>query len=399
MPPLDPPTGSHEAVLEDLAVFEVIYKLKVPIGMANLGRVLALFASRASLHVNGGKISHVIGNYQSRTSIRLPVLDVLRSESVSEDIGNTDWLAIPYVVLTPLIPSPSQETPPAPTPREIAVEAFLQLKDVPKALSHGGPKISDNTLDAEGQVFTLSFRTQVGESVIPALAKRVVQIRSLVLLARLAEALEYKTTSLEDIRISYSSPTPAAGDGEVAIDRPHQYTATLHCNLVSGVVRLSFAPKYPHTDFQQLLDLALSTYNTVDKITYNTVDKITKHISILYALPVQQALKTIERVWEDLRGTGDVVVGYMGIAWYYISYKKAVGYGVEFEVKIQNERPCWIVTRTDSHVQDDEFDTLIRNLSSDDSVILRADPIAEPVAIERLLLTLDAQLRKIITAR
>ncbi|KAF7887232.1 uncharacterized protein EAF02_003879 [Botrytis sinoallii] len=332
--------------------------------------------------------------------IHIPGLFQARAKPTAHKTWATDFLKLNFQGLEPISNLPSQSPiddsqaiVPKPEQKTVLVTVVRMAVPIP-ALAVLNEKI-DKDIAFQPKTGEIAFRlrSQVGESIIPALTERLFQIERLIsctaVLRKHENVIKCDRISLQEIAFSYGMPPVAQTELVTSADKttPLSYKALVSLGLVEGKMKLTLEMGNPHIrvldSLDKVLNIAKSGFDAVATLLPQT----------LYSL---RAFETIENAWGPLHDKGEVFVA-----------PDMPQRTVSFEIKMchRKQKPWWLVRRTEKTdkgvrgdaVPDDEIDLRLKSVwdsrGDNDWKGMRTSAVGRNRGIETCLEKIDAVMR------
>lgn len=289
----------------------------------------------------------------------------------------------------------------------VVTEAKMTVP-LPQTITNVNEQIDcDIAFHAKSGAFAFRLRTQVGETIVPALVERVVQVERLVDYVQVLQSyqpqLQCKSVTLGMINFQYtmqqdisSSSTSSESSESVA----RNYQAKIDFGNVDRI-QLILDKGNPHLrivdDLNQILN-SPQGFAGVAKLLPVTA-------------PALRGLDSLQLRWSKLLAMGECFVMVRAVDWYVFRYmihrseeqtgSSGASLSINFSLKLQHRRgePFWHLQRVD--VSDGGSDIFEKALQEVWNAIgkrwlgMRLSAVARPMAIEELLETVDEVVRTV----
>jgi mediator of RNA polymerase II transcription subunit 14 len=319
-------------------------------------------------------------------------------------------LTLPSVEAQPPVDG-SQAIVPRLEQKAVLVTEARMLVPIP-ALSVLNEKIDkDIAFHAKSGAFAFRLRSQVGESIIPALSERLFQVERLIsctaILRKHEKVIKCDTISLQEVVFSYGMPPVAQAGFAMDVDEtmPLSYKAVVSLGLVESKMKLTLEIGNPHIRVLDALDKVLNAA----KGGFDTVATLLPQT--LYPL---RAFDTIEGAWDPLYDKGEVFVFVRAFEWFSLRYllnsstPNTPPRKVSFDIKMSHRKgePWWLIRRTDKGekreaLPDDEIDARLQSVwdssGDDDWKGMRTSAVGRNRGIETCLEKVDEVMRGLST--
>ncbi|KAA8574003.1 hypothetical protein EYC84_005540 [Monilinia fructicola] len=354
--------------------------------------------------------------------INIPELFQARAKTPMQKTWAKDYLKLSFQGLEPLLTAQSPQSQPqvdglqlvGPKLEQKAVLVTVARMAVPiPALSVLNEKIDDDiAFQARSGEIAFRLRSQVGESVIPALSDRLFQVERLIsctaVLRKHEKAIRCDKISLQEIEFSYGKPPEA--QAKLAMDadktKPLSYKAMVSLGLVEGKMKLALETGNPHIRILDSLDKVLN----IAKGGFDAVATLLPQT--LYPL---RAFETIEDTWGPLHDKGEVFVFVRAFEWFNLRYvlKSSIpdtpSRTVSFDIKMchRKQQPWWLIRRAEKAdrggrgeaLPNDEIDTRLKTVwdspGDGDWKGMRTSAVGHDFGIETCLEKVDAVMRNL----
>jgi len=290
-------------------------------------------------------------------------------------------------------------------PQDLAVvmtEAKI-LVPLPKSVVTINEQVDrDIAFHADSGAFAFRLRTQVGETVIPALVERIIRVERLVEYVQVLQTYEpqlaCESVTLGMISFTYTARQPAAQASADKGSTSEKYSAKIDFNNVDKIV-LVLTRGDPHLRILDLLNQILNSpqgFMGVAKLLPVTA-------------PALRGLSKIQTTWSKSSNLGECFTLVRAAEWYVIRYvMKQAPSGTEalssprqfnFTLKLQDRKgdPFWHLQRVDT--LDRDGDDLEKDLQKIWNAVgekwlgMRLSGVARPADIEALLSAVDDVVR------
>lgn len=391
------------------------------------GGLISQYTNLKALH--DGRVQHTVRQTPLPFPVKLPSIYIhipelfkARSKSSAQKTWVKDFLQLTFQGLEPLPASPSLPSPPpvddaqviAPKPEQNAVLVMVARMAVPvPALSVLNEKIDkDIAFQAKTGEIAFRLRSQVGESIIPALTERLFQVERLIsctaVLRKHEKVIKCDRISLEEIEFSYGMPPVAQAGLAMNVNGTNSsYKAVVSLGLIEGKMKLTLEKGNPHIRVLDALDKVLN----IVKGGFDAVAALLPQT--LYAL---RAFETIEDAWGSLQDKGEVFVFVRAFEWFNLRYvlnsstPNTPPRTVSFEIKMchRKQKPWWLIRRIEKTdkggkgeaLPDDGIDARLRSVwdspGDDDWKGMRTSAVGRNRGIETCLENVDAVIRNLV---
>ncbi|KAI9640665.1 mediator complex subunit [Ciborinia camelliae] len=389
------------------------------------GGLISQYTNLKALHDR--RIRHTVRQSSLLSPIKLPSIWIniselfqVRSKPASQKMWAKDFLKLTFQGLEPVVALPSLQSQ-SPVDGSQAIGPKLEQKAVLvtvarmavpiPALSVLNEKIDkDIAFQAKSGEIAFRLRSQVGESIIPALSERLFQVERLIsctaVLRKHEKAIKCDTISLQKIAFYYGMPPGAESELAMDADRtaPLLYRAVVSLGLVEGKMTLALETGNPHVRvldaLHKVLNIAKGGFDAIATLLPQT----------LYPL---RAFETIEDAWGPLYDRGEVFVFVRAFEWFNLRYvlksnvPNTPSRTVSFDIKMchRKQKPWWLIRRTEKTdrggkgevVPGDEVDARLKSVwdspGDDDWKGMRTSAVGRDRGIETCLEKVDAVMR------
>ncbi|KAF7901259.1 hypothetical protein EAF00_003480 [Botryotinia globosa] len=390
-----------------------------------VGGLISQYTNLKALHDR--RIRHTVRQSGLPSPVKLPSIWIhisglfqAKAKPTAHKIWATDFLKLNFQGLEPIsnvssLPSQSpiddsQALIPKPEQKTVLVTVVRVAVPIP-ALAVLNEKI-DKDIAFQPKTGEIAFRlrSQVGESIIPALTERLFQIERLIsctaVLRKHENVIKCDRISLQEIAFSYGMPPVAQTELVTSADKttPLSYKAVVSLGLAEGKMKLALEMGNPHIRVLDSLDKVLN----IAKGGFDAVATLLPQT--LYSL---RAFETIENAWGPLHDKGEVFVFVRAFEWFRLRYvfkpstPNMPPRTVSFEIKMchRKQKPWWLVRRTEKTdkgvrgdaVPDDEIDLRLKSVwdsrGDDDWKGMRTSAVGRNRGIETCLEKIDAVMR------
>ncbi|ESZ95556.1 hypothetical protein SBOR_4036 [Sclerotinia borealis F-4128] len=389
------------------------------------GGLISQYTNLKALHDR--RIRHTIRQASPPSAVKLPSIWIhisellqARAKPSAPKTWAKDFLKLTFQGLEPFFALPSLPSqalvdgsqPIRPELEQKAVIVTVARMTVPiPALSVLNEKIDEDIVfQAKTGEIAFRLRSQVGESIIPALSDRLFQVERLIsctaVLRKHEKAIKCDTITLQEIAFSYGMPPVseaglAMGAGKTA---PLLYKAVVSFGLVEDKMKLTLETGNPHIRVLDALDKILN----IAKGGFDAVATLLPQT--LYPL---RAFETIEDAWASLHNKGEVFVFVRAFEWFSLRYvlkpstSNMPSRTVSFDIKMchRKHKPWWLIRRTEKTdkggkgevLPDDEIDARLRSIwdfpGDDDWKGMRTSAVGCDRGVETCLEKVDLVMR------
>ncbi|QSZ33899.1 hypothetical protein DSL72_005473 [Monilinia vaccinii-corymbosi] len=352
--------------------------------------------------------------------INIPELFQARAKPPLQKTWAKDYLKLTFQGLEPILTLPSPQSQPpgdgsqtlSPKLEQKAILVTVARMAVPiPALSVLNEQIDDDiAFQAKSGEIAFRLRSQVGESVIPALSDRLFQVERLIsctaVLRKHEKSIRCDKISLQEIQFSYGMPplTQARLGIDADETKSLSYKAMVNLGLVEGKMKLSLETGNPHIRVLDSLDKVLN----IAKGGFDAVATLLPQT--LYPL---RAFETIEDTWGPLHDKGEVFVFVRAFEWFSLRYvlksntPNTPSRTVSFDIKMchRKQKPWWLIRRAENAdrggrgevLPDDEIDARLKSVwdspGDGDWKGMRTSAVGHGSGIETCLEKVDAVMR------
>lgn len=391
------------------------------------GGLISQYTNLKALHDR--RIRHMVKQTNPPAPIKLPSIFIhipelfqARARPAAQKTWAKDFLKLTFQGLEPVLALPSPEFQPtldvsqttSPRLEQKAVLVTVARMAVPiEALSVLNEQIDkDIAFQAKTGEIAFRLRSQVGESIIPALSDRLFQAERLIsctaVLRRYQEVIKCDTISLQEISFSYGMPPGAHTRMAISSEKPTslRYKAVVSLGLIEGKMKITLETGNPH----------LRVLDSLDKVLNYAKGGFDSVASLLpQTLYVLRAFETIEGVWGPLHDKGEVFVFVRAFEWFSLRYvlkssaPDTPSITIAFDIKLcyRKQKPWWIVRRTERNdkgnkgeaLSDDGIDARLKSvwdsLGDDDWKGMRISAVGRDCGMETCLEKVDEVMRNL----